>query len=1247
MLKKEVKKLLVILISSVLFGILLFYLVLADGYLWIGNDINYSAVENILYHHNLSNNITGTGENRVFSINYTIPGTDILWNGNVVQLSQISGWIFISDATDGDLVINATRNNQTGMFRLPLTVAWGGTSATTSSFYFNVTSINDAPVFSNLENRTFDMSELFEYVIYASDEEDNWPFFFNVTFLNCSTAQWSTRNSTNCTLFTPSQYITNGTAVNISFTPTRNDVGSYIINFSVIDAGTPNATKNQIVNFTVNNVNSAPYFTYLCNNERTTTEDAEFICRINATDIDEINNLTFTANYSWFKFNISNNNSVTVPTNISTGYNASVMVNFTARDAQVGNWSVNLSIMDTNSPQRVNSSIFWFYISNLNDSVVLDRIENITAYTTNTYTIYVNASDNDLLIPDKRVYDENLTFSSNVSWVSITPYQLVSGTNVTTARIYFNPNDAGSSGNFSVNISVRDANNYSSDSRVFIISIYTNHAPVWNTSLITNYTLNESVAFYLNLSTNVSDAELDHINFSYINDTSFPSFSLNRTTGVINFTAYDADVGQHIVTINASDQATASSITFNFTILNINDAPYIEIPLQGNNITVNVTNSNMNATEDTPVEILMYVQDEDFKIPDGQKRFYNESLNISVGILGLNNSLLTFRRISGFPSSQFPNETRYHATFTPRKSDVGAYNITINVTDSSGNLTNIVFNLTINSINHAPALMNFTNQTSKVNANFYYGINATDVEDGISAASGNKNFTFSYLLISGISIFNSTTFNSTTGQINITFNSTNAGSYRIRINATDSTGLNDSKDLWLYVYNSPAINYPASSYQFNNLAENSMSNLTFTVNHSVADNLTYSFYVNNNLTYNLSYYGNNTNLTWRFTPNFTEETYGAKNLTLIALSSLYPELNSTRTWNITINHTNSPVNFTGHINDLTAAYSDTIQIILPDYFSDIDNADTHYNQIVNFTVISNSSPSVITPTLSSWTLTLSSASTTTELLSIRADDLNDSGNRMTNATSNTFQVKFTTPPTSTSTSGGGGSTKLQNYAIKILIPGDIVISDQNYIDVPFAVKNTGNVDLTGVSLSSFVSLNNIYVENVNISIAGAYIDSLKVGQSQNLAMRIYVDTHITGRYKATILANVTSPKFSDWGDFFIELRKINETEAEQMIIFTQKFISENPQCLELTELIREAQRLFADGQFENSVMKAREIVDACKKAISSNEQIWYRDFVQRNFFYIASVVIFVMIFGIILYIYKRVKFNKVKEDNSL
>ena len=190
--------------------------------------------------------------------------------------------------------------------------------------------------------------------------------------------------------------------------------------------------------------------------------------------------------------------------------------------------------------------------------------------------------------------------------------------------------------------------------------------------------------------------------------------------------------------------------------------------------------------------------------------------------------------------------------------------------------------------------------------------------------------------------------------------------------------------------------------------------------------------------------------------------------------------------------------------------------------------------------------------------------------------------------------------------------------------------------------------LKGINLTSEISLNNKWTEDISISFAEDYIDELLLGESKNITMDIYTNTDLVGKYKASIFANVTAPKFSDWSYFYIYLNKTNITEVENRIIFTEKFVAENPQCIELTEIVEESKELFQQGKISEALKKSEEAMSACKDSISSNENVNRIGYLMDSaFYYLTFSVLFVFVLGIIIYIYKRIKLNKPEEGDYL
>ncbi|MFZ5955784.1 MAG: hypothetical protein ACOYT4_05140 [Nanoarchaeota archaeon] len=1216
--------------------------------------------EDTFCYYNFSSNVSDDDLNDVLTYGYYPSSNTTLTN-------------FTINSTTGLLEINITTDSNTGLKKIELTVRDTESPIISAFLDVNITAVNDAPYFTNLANQSFNITETFSRTFNVADEETNTPYILNLSFLSCQTIHWSDRNNTNCTLFSQSNYTFNSATgvFNITFIPQKNDVGNYTLNLTITDNGTNpvNASKSQLLLLRVLNKNSPPSITYICNNERTAIEDSEFTCWINTTDVDETQYINFSSNFTWFKFNNSAN-SITISSNISTGYNASAQVKFTPNDSIVGNWSVNISVIDNSTSPgvltKMNSSVINFYIVNKNDSVNLEFRNNFTAYQNYTYQIRVNATDEDLLMRQTNIYDENLTFSvknisgEDLSWIN-TIYLAEQG-NMSSIALNFTVNSTLAGKNYTLNISVTDANLNSSDSQLFTIFMIANTAPQWNTGLNLSYNLSEDEFFYLNLSDYASDTNENNLTFNYTLNGNFSCFSINSTTGIINFSANDSNIGFHRVNVSISDGFAISDIKIlNFTINNTNDAPEIQ-----SSIGTNIPNSTFllntaHASEGNFTKFIINISDDDFLIPDSQKQFYNESITVNVTIInstGSNVNLLNFTSLYLAGSiSGFRNMSSYSAEFTPEKINVGNYSVTINASDLNNQSSLFSFNLTIHESNHPPVLDSIQNQTSSILEQLYVDIDATDLED-INDSYGNFTYSIRNMTING----NFLVINSTMGIINFTLNSTYAGTWEFNVSVNDSQNLVSSKIFKLTVYNYPEMNYPNKSFSFN-LEENLSYNFVFKANHSVQDNLNYSLYINGILRNSTTGWGNNSNFTWAFTPNFTDETTCSGPISFI-LNVSNQKLSNSSSWNISINHSNYPLSFIQNIGGAAqkiVGYS-PYALNLSDFFQDFDASDKCHNQTIGFTYsMFNSSLSSVQVSETNWTnsinpsliFTFSGAGLAN--FSITAYEFNEtnSSHFLNNATSNNFSLDLvvpTAPSTPGGGGGGGGGASISNVtkfiSLKLITPQEVIIHKENSVQIPLQIKNNGFIDLEDIDISGAVLFNNMMTEDVKVYLPFSHIDTLKIGESVNLTLDIYTNNKV-GRYKATVYANVSSPELFDWADFFLELMEANETETQEILLFTDQLVSGNPECMELNEVLEEAKDLFDHGNFEEAFNKAQEAINACNEAIT-HEQVKYADkFFKDKFYYASIATLIIFVFGLLAYVFKRIRFKKLERENYI
>jgi hypothetical protein len=247
------------------------------------------------------------------------------------------------------------------------------------------------------------------------------------------------------------------------------------------------------------------------------------------------------------------------------------------------------------------------------------------------------------------------------------------------------------------------------------------------------------------------------------------------------------------------------------------------------------------------------------------------------------------------------------------------------------------------------------------------------------------------------------------------------------------------------------------------------------------------------------------------------------------------------------------------------------------------------NQNINFTLnLVEGGPGnvIFSSYFDGWNLVLKSLVNAQEVVNITGYEFNSSNLQINNVTSNSFNVTFVPPEEIEKQKDSDGrvirDTAVKHYALKIITPGNLYVSNQDFIEFNFSVFNTGMVDLYGIDLRGLVEFNHESTGDLNISFSQDFIDVLKINESKDYTARIDMATEAVGRYDITLFGDVTTPKFSDWSTFYVEIQGLDESELSQLILFTEKFVSENPECLELTELLFQAQESFSKGDLIDS-----------------------------------------------------------------
>ena len=484
------------------------------------------------------------------------------------------------------------------------------------------------------------------------------------------------------------------------------------------------------------------------------------------------------------------------------------------------------------------------------------------------------------------------------------------------------------------------------------------------------------------------------------------------------------------------------------------------------------------------------------------------------------------------------------------------------------------------------------------------------------------------------------------------------GEYNVTVNVADANNFSSvvlrfNLTVISMMYDTPNITFPNSSVEFN-LKEGVTSNLVFRANHTIRDDLLYEFYIDNILRDSFLGSGNNTNVTWNFTPNFTDETYGneMKNLTLIVSNRYYPNFFKTNiAWNLTINHTNCPPILIKEIQDKgPVSYPYEFGIDLMVYFYDADYYDIYYNNtpegILKFDVISNSNDSKITERYSesNWVY-IGAFGATVEQLNINVSD------NQSSVLSNNFNVTFVPPQTVPVPTPSGGSSTTVPIALKIIVPGRISAYEGETIEIPLTLVNSGSKDFNDLNLNSSAFKNGSLFNEIKTSLDKTYFKTLKPKQEENLTLTVFFNKSKLGSYEILVQVTSKSPKYTDWGKIYVDLQAINESQVKELLIFTQELIAGNPQCIEITEILNEARDYFEKGDFVNAKEKTEQAINECKEAISqvSVPRLKISDFIKSLrlssylFLSIIGAVVLAIILGLIYYFIKRREISKLQK----
>ena len=242
-------------------------------------------------------------------------------------------------------------------------------------------------------------------------------------------------------------------------------------------------------------------------------------------------------------------------------------------------------------------------------------------------------------------FSHTWTYKSNASWLFFNP----------TTHVLSGTPDNSDVGTYWVNVTASDG--YSFDTHNFTLSVINvNDPPVIDT--LNDVSVLEDENYLVNYNATDIDPTNDAITWSVKTNATF--LAMDQASGNLSGTPDNADVGKYYVNVTASDGKGGTDFSnFTFTVIGVNDNPLIH------------NGTLPDCVEDEPFSFTVNATDE-----EQAWNTLDWNMTTKAGFLSFNATSFT---LSGLP----------------RNDDVGAHNVTLNVTDDDGGFKVLDFELIV------------------------------------------------------------------------------------------------------------------------------------------------------------------------------------------------------------------------------------------------------------------------------------------------------------------------------------------------------------------------------------------------------------------------------------------------------------------------------------------------------------------------------------------------------------------------
>lgn len=931
-------------------------------------------------------------------------------------------------------------------------------------------------------------------------------------------------------------------------------------------------------------INSRPKLNETCD-DATLGVGSQYLCDANASDADSNQNLTFFLDKALFEINSS------------TG-----IINFTANESHAGVNVINLSVADNSScANNITSSLFTLTVTSVNittpgqDDIVRPNEKISFRINVSESELVTNVS---MVVFNETFIAENSStslFNFTYTVINISPKRV-------NATAYGYNETTGPGTNFTDEIQLRiarPAGETSSPAINFTCSNETYAFNKTNISIITIFdldTLIEQSNVSILMPSNSIQFPVQRINTT--NDTTY-LHSINYTYVTSNLpghhtiTAFVKDIENQTIELNATLHVSNVSKQINVTILNT-ELPKLKDACTGNML--------FNTSSFTLPNISYYDTEIDYQ-SDIKAVFYNSSFSSTVN--------------ATFNFTQLTNET-----------DVPSGQRRVDMFDLFANIEHNNFTLTYNYSSTAHTITTENNldiyscNTTVCNASTWDNLDV-NVSTGtdIITATGLKNITRRFIVTEAAAvpaapvIFNLTVAsgivaNNTLQNISLVFNvSGTLSSATLTVNGTSVTVNKTATVDKTYYYN----------YTYKPTSETN-----YTVSASITDtndqttNKSIIFFSAPEETFNLSLVGTfNMTLIDAVTGNVIAS-LEKLNLTLPRGKYIVKARTSDNKTDVTI--VNATINgsvsegltYTDLSETLTAP-SNTTNLDQFEVNSSLAFVETQF--IYNYTNLLESithednleahkCDSASNCTFSELAATIDAGDNTISFTSnnLSVFDIVES----TVVTTETVTEETTTTVTVPGPSVGGGSFTTRVASLELIAPSPISLSLEDSVILPIIIRNTGQIKLKDINLTFEANTSGILIEADDV-----YFEEIETNDEASTNIRLSTNLEEYGFYEITVTAigktsgTVGETKVGATAKIIINtigVEVLNKTIIKTKVVFAKGLFEQNPECLELRELLDQADIALEEGQDRKATALAESAINACRDLIASIEK---------------------------------------------